>query len=64
MADIQLINEGNLVGFKARTDAGSDWLRDEVHAEPWQFLGSVLYVDHRMASPLIEAAICDGLIIH
>ena len=64
MTDIQLRNEGGLVGFVPITDAGRDWLNDEVQAEPWQFLGRVLYVDCRMAAPLIEAAVTDGLIVH
>lgn len=63
MADIQLHNEGSLVGFLPLTEEGRTWLREEVQAEAWQFLGGALYVDHRMASPLIEAACDDGLIL-
>lgn len=64
MTDIEIINQGSLVGFLPRTNEGANWLNDEVQAEPWQFMGRVLYVDHRMAAPLIEAAIGDGIIIH
>jgi hypothetical protein len=64
MIDIQTIHTGNLVGFQPNTDAGRDWLREEVQAEPWMYMGRVLYVDCRQASTLIEAAICDGIIVN
>jgi hypothetical protein len=64
MIDIQTIQNGNLVGFQPNTDAGRDWLREEVQTERWMWLGRVLYVDCRQAPTLIEAAICDGIIIN
>jgi hypothetical protein len=64
MTDIQIINSGSVVGFQPNTEAGRAWINDEVQAEPWMFMGRVLYVDHRQAAALIEAAICDGIIVH
>jgi hypothetical protein len=63
MCDIQLIHSGNLVGFQPNTDEGRDWLRYEVQAESWQYLGSVLYVDGRQAGALVEAAFGDGVMV-
>lgn len=63
MADIQLHNEGSLVGFLPLTEEGRTWLREEVQAEPWQFANGVLLIDHRMAAPILEAASDDGLIL-
>lgn len=32
-----------------------DWLRDNVDAEPWQWQGDSVAVDHRFAQPIVDA---------
>lgn len=61
MPDLLIHNEGTVVGFQPATAEGEDWLAENVQAELWQYLGPTLWVDHRMAGPVIEGAINDGL---
>jgi hypothetical protein len=52
--DIRILDEGTLVGFKAISDEASDWIHENVHSEPWQWLGGTLWVDHRFAPMLLD----------
>jgi hypothetical protein len=61
VSDIEIINDGTMVGLKPVSDAGKQWMENNVQAEGWQYLGSVLYVDQRTAGPIIEGAAADGL---
>jgi hypothetical protein len=59
--DIQLIDGGSVVGFFPLTETGMAWLTDNTQAEGWQWLGNVLYVEHRLAADIIEGAGNDGI---
>jgi hypothetical protein len=60
MADIRVINDGTLIGFRMLTEAARNWVDDNVQSEGWQWLGTTLYVDHRMAGGLIDGMIDAG----
>lgn len=45
------------------TPAGRDWLAENVTAEPWQWLGDALAVEHRCGPDLLGAALADGLYV-
>lgn len=59
--DIQLHDQGSLIGFQPMTDAGYEFMDKHVHTESWQWMGPVLYVDARMARDLMQGMIDHGL---
>lgn len=59
--DVVMICECSVVGFMPVSDAAEAWFRDNVHAAPWQWLGTMLYVDLREAEALACAIVSDGL---
>jgi hypothetical protein len=61
--DLHVVNSGSLVGLTPCTQTAKDWVRDNVTAEPWQWLGITLYVEPRFAEHLIEALQADGLTV-
>lgn len=63
MTDIELFDEGTLVGFALISAAANDWFGDHVHSEPQQWLGGVLYVDQCLARDLLEGIVNAGLIV-
>ena len=54
-ADIILIGQGSLVGFRPASDAAKQWFADNVSSEDWQWFGQTLWVDHRLARDLLFA---------
>lgn len=60
--DVTVNDQGTVVAFTLNTEAATDWVREEVLTEPWQWLGmSTFAVDHRYAELLIEAMRASGL---
>ncbi len=57
--DIFIRDEGTVVAFTLSTEAAADWFNDHVEAEPYQWLGDTLYVDHRLATDLILGILND-----
>jgi hypothetical protein len=45
------------------SDAAQEWFADNVASEPWQWLGPVLYVEHRLAESLIDGLASAGLVV-
>jgi hypothetical protein len=64
MIDIQTIHRAGVVGFQPNTEAGRQWIASEVRSERWQHIGRTLWLDQCLAPAVIEAAICDGIIIN
>lgn len=60
MSDFNIINNGSVVGFLANTDEAQDWIRDNVASEDWQWLGNVLWCDHRAGQELAVVLACEG----
>lgn len=52
--DVLIEDHGTIVTFHPLTQRARAWFDEFVQAEPWQWLGQRLSVDHRMAMPLIE----------
>lgn len=63
MSDVRIINDGTLVGLHPISDEAAQWVDDNVHSESWQWLGRILWVDHRMALPVIEGMADAGLVL-
>ena len=61
MPDVLIRNEGTIIQIIPETEAAKEWIDENVHSEPWQWLGPTLCVDHRMAGPLIEGMADAGL---
>ncbi len=59
--DVQVKNEGTIFAFRPLTTAGLHWIRTKVHAEPHQWLGPILCVDHRYARGIMAAMRHDHL---
>lgn len=53
--NITITDHGTIVLFTPLDAGAREWLEDNVHAEPWQWLDGALAVDHRMAGPLVAA---------
>jgi len=59
--DVYIRNEGTLVGFEPVSEAAQDWFRLNVSADSWQWMGNLLWVDHRLAKELAIAVVAVGL---
>ena len=59
--DIQLIDEGSVITFMPRSDAGREFLRNEAVSEERHWRGEVFCVDRHLAETLAAAAVADGL---
>lgn len=46
---------GSIVAIRPNTPEAKAWLDDNVQAEPWQFFGGALCIDHRMADVILNA---------
>lgn len=60
MADFSVVDEGSIVALTPLTTAAQEWLDENVEAEPWQYLGKALCVDHRCAEALLRGAVDAG----
>lgn len=61
MTDVQVLNEGSVIGLLPQSPAAQDWIDSNLETEGWQWLGPTLWVDHRMAGNIIDGMINDGL---
>lgn len=56
-------NEGTVVSFTPEGDFEHEWLVLNTNAEPWQWLGKSLVVDHRFADDVEQGIVDAGFII-
>lgn len=61
--DFIVNDQGSIVMFEPQNDKAKQWLKDQVDAEDWQWLGNNLTVDHRFAGDLNEHLIDDGFVL-
>jgi hypothetical protein len=54
MSDIRYQIDGSMIGFCPVTEAGERFI-ENLDAEPWQFLGIMLWLDHRPGLGLLRA---------
>lgn len=59
--DIFIRDEGTIIVLSPATKRGEAWVDSNIQAEPWQWLGGGLCVDHRMAQDIIDGMTTDGL---
>ncbi len=59
--DIELIDDGSVIKFVPRSDAGRAFLRNEVAGRRRQWHGDVFCVNRPLAAGLAAAAVADGL---
>jgi hypothetical protein len=59
--DIRVLDDGTVVGFQPLTESARDWVAKHVAAEPWQWMGEILWVDHRLANMLATGMAEAGL---
>jgi hypothetical protein len=61
--DILIDHEGSLVGFHLLSIAAQEWFNENVASEPWQWMGNILWVDHRYAADLFRVLEEEGFAI-
>lgn len=54
MRDLMIRSESSIIQFIPLTERAKVWLEENTINEPWQWLGSTLCVDRRMAEDLIQ----------
>jgi hypothetical protein len=54
MPDVIVHPAGSVIGFEVLTEAAEVFFEERVQTEPWQYLGSRLYVEARCAHDLVE----------
>lgn len=59
--DLTVGRDGNIMTFAAHTEAGTRFLRECLHTEPWQWIGQILCLDHRLARRVLDGAENEGL---
>lgn len=61
--DVIVSNEGTVVLFRPMTKRARAWVDGNVQAEPWQWFGDALVVEHRYAADLAQGMRDDGLLL-
>jgi len=59
--DVSIRNEGTVWVFNPLTPAAKEWFDENVHTEPYQWLGTSLVVDHGLAAGLVQGILDAGL---
>jgi hypothetical protein len=55
MTDFRIADHGTIVTIEPVSVEARNWLLEMVDFQPWQWMGPVLNVDHRMAQGLVDA---------
>jgi len=64
MCDLRFEDDGgSIVLIRPLTDAGLDWLGDNVQSEPYQWFGNALGCERRYAADIFNGALGDGLAV-
>lgn len=59
--DFRYDDHGSIVSIQPLTPAAKEWIDENVAAEPWQFLGDNLCIEHRFADSVITGMHDAGL---
>jgi hypothetical protein len=54
MRDLVIRPDSSIIQFIPLTERAKVWLEENTNAEPWQWLGSTLCVDRRVAGDLLQ----------
>jgi hypothetical protein len=60
-ADVYVYQDHRSIGFLPTSPRAREWFARNADSEPGQWLGRVLWVDHRIAVPLFDAVVEAGL---
>lgn len=60
MPDIQIVNHGSILIFVPGTDAGREWLGENIATDAMRWAGGVV-VEPRYAVDIFNGAMADGL---
>jgi hypothetical protein len=58
---VRVLDYGSIIEIRPLNTAGKKWVDDNVIADPWQWMGRDLVVEHRYIEPIIAAMSQDGL---
>jgi hypothetical protein len=61
--DIIVENHGSVALLRPMTDAGREWIDENVPTEGWQWLGGALSCEPRYVENIVEGATGDGLVV-
>jgi hypothetical protein len=59
--DLSVTLEGSVALIRPESDAGSDWIADNLQVEPWQFFGKAVACEPRYIADIVLGASKDGL---
>ena len=62
-SDVITNNFGSVVSLTPMTPAARQWINENCHTEPWQWLRATLNIDSRFAADLIQGMVDDGLTV-
>lgn len=62
-SDIKIEDHGTIVMFHPLSEAGVEWMSQNLLVEEWQRWGQAITVDHRMARDIIDGMRADGLVL-
>lgn len=60
--DVKVQNEGSIFLFHPLTEAGKDWIKENIDNDA-QFFGDALVVEHRYAGDIAHGMQGDGLVV-
>lgn len=63
MTDFTIADHGSVFLIRPVSEAARRWLDENIVAEPWQWLGGALAVEHRCARDIIPELIDAGFAI-
>ena len=49
-------------GLMVLSEQAREWIDENVNAEPWQWMGDTLGIEHRYIADIVEAMMQDGLV--
>ena len=61
--DIIIRDEGSIFMVRPVSDAGKQWIDDNVPTEPWQWVEEAFSVGHRYITDIIDGMLADGIVV-
>ena len=59
--DFRIYYEGALIGIRPCNEEAGVWIDENLHWEPWQWLGGVLWIDRRYLEKILDGMHEEGL---
>lgn len=63
MQDFTITNAGSIHVITPLTERASTWLRENTHAEGWQWLGASLAIEPRYSDAIVDGMLDAGLVL-